>query len=91
MFTHFLNELNIFIFNYNLKLIFKASSYTVDFLDINVSLRNDVIHTDLYIKPTDGHQYLQYQSLHPSHIKTSIEYSQALRVSPFPSCTSLVG
>ena len=51
------------------------------FLDLNVSLRNKAIHTDLFIKPTDGHQYLHYQSPHPLHIKTSIPYSQALRVS----------
>ena len=29
----------------------------------------------------DGHQYLHYQSFHPLHIKTSIPYSQGLRVS----------
>ena len=39
------------------------------------------IHTEIYIKPTDGHQYLHYQSSHALHIKTSIPYSQALRVS----------
>ena len=40
-----------------------------------------MLHTDLYIKPTDGHQYRHYQSSHPLHIKNSIPYSQALRVS----------
>ena len=34
-----------------------------------------------YIKPTDGHQYLHYQSSHRLHIMNSIPYSQALRVS----------
>ena len=35
-------------------------------------------NTDLYIKPTDGLQYLHCQSSHPLHIKTSIPYSEAL-------------
>ena len=56
----------------------------VDSLDLNVILdlnvRNGVIDTDLYIKSTDGHQYLHYQSFNPPHIKTPLLYSQALRV-----------
>ena len=55
-------------------------SGTVNFLDLNVSLRNGVIHTDLYIKSTDCHHYLHYQYSHPLHIKTSIPFSKALRV-----------
>ena len=57
------------------------SSCTVDFLDLNLSLRNSAIHTEHYFKPTNGHQHLHYQSSHPIHIKTSIPCSQALRVS----------
>ena len=34
----------------------------------------------IYIKPTDCHHYLHYQYSHPLHIKTSIPFSQALRV-----------
>ena len=59
---------------------YETSSCTVNFIDLNISLRNGAIHTDLYIKPTDSYQYLRYQSSHPMHIKTSIPYSQALRV-----------
>ena len=77
--TQFLNERNNF--HSNLKFTYETSSCTVNFLDLNVSLRNGALHTDLYIKPTDGHQYLHYQSSHPLHIKNSIPYSQALRVS----------
>ena len=42
---------------------------------------NGAIHIDIYINPRDSHQYLHYQSSHPLHIKNSISYSQALRVS----------
>ena len=63
-----------------MKFTYETSSGTVNFLDLNVSLRNGVIHTDLYIKPTDCHHYLHYQYSHPLHIKTSIPFSQALGV-----------
>ena len=63
-----------------MKFTYETSSDTVNFLDLNVSLRNGVTHTDLYIKPTDCHHYLHYQYSHPLHIKTSIPFSQALRV-----------
>ena len=76
--TQLLNEFDNF--HSYLKLTYDTSSSTVDFLDPNVSLRNGAIHTDLYIKPTDRHHYLHYQYSHPLHIKTSIPYSQALRV-----------
>ena len=75
--TQFLNELNNF--HSYLKFTDETSSCIVNFLDLNVSLRNEPIYTDLSIKPTDSHQYLHYQSSHPLHIKTSIPYSQALR------------
>ena len=74
--TQFLNELKNFYSN--LKFTCENSSCTVHFLDLNVSLRNDAIHTDLYIEPKVGHQYLHYQSSQPLHIKNSIPYSQAL-------------
>ena len=63
-----------------MKLTYETSSGIVNFLDLDVSLRYGVIHADLYIKPTDCHHYLHYQYPHPLHIKTSIPFSQALRV-----------
>ena len=38
------------------------------------------ITTDLYVKPTNMHQYLLATSCHPNHTKRSIPYSQALRI-----------
>ena len=75
----FLNELNKF--HPNLSFTYETSEERVNFLDLNVSIRNGAISTDLYIKPTDGHQYLHYKSSHPEHIRNSIPYSQALRLS----------
>ena len=43
-------------FHPNLSFTHETSKERVKFLDLNLSLRNGVISTDLYIKPTDGHQ-----------------------------------
>ena len=43
-------------------------------------LLNDRLETDLYVKPTDKHQYLLKSSCHPSHTKQSIPFSMALRL-----------
>ena len=56
------------------------SDKKVNFLDVEVSRNGDKLITDLYVKPTDTHQYLEATSCHPTHCKTSIPYSQALRL-----------
>ena len=38
------------------------------------------LETDLYVKPTDKHQYLLKSSCHPSHTKQSIPFNMALRL-----------
>ena len=77
--VQFLNELNNF--HSNLSFIYETSKNNVNLLDLYVILTDGTIHTDLYIKLTDGHQYLHYQSFHPHHIRVSIQYYQALRIS----------
>ena len=52
----------------------------IHFLDVSVGKRNNHLVTDLYIKPTDTHQYLHASSCHVYHSKNSIPYSQALRL-----------
>ena len=47
---------------------------------MNVILLNGRLETDLYVKPTDKHQYLLKSSCHPSHTKQSIPFSMALRL-----------
>ena len=53
---------------------------SINFLDVKVSRNGKRLVTDLYVKPTDTHQYLDASSCHPVHCKTSIPYSQALRL-----------
>ena len=48
------------------------------FFGCTVSLIDSPIETDLYVKPTDSHQYLHFSSCHPYHYKKSILYCQAL-------------
>ena len=62
---------------------FEAESSTlhVNFLDVTVSLdEQHSIQTDLYTKPTDSHNYLNYNSAHPRHCRDGIPYSQFLRL-----------
>ena len=56
------------------------SKTSINFLDVTVSLVEEVIETDLNFKPTGSHQYLQSSSCYPFHYKKGIPYSQALRL-----------
>ena len=79
--TEGLDNLKIFIDYLNnihptIKLTSSHSSHTnIPFLDVNVSLTNNVnISTDPYTKPTDKHQHLFYSSCHPLHTKKAIPF-----------------
>ena len=61
----------------------ELSKTSINFLDATVSFVEGVLETDLYVKPTDSHQYLQSSSHHPFHCKKDILYSQALRLNSF--------
>ena len=45
------------------------SCNSVIFLDVKVIMKDGNIITDLYVKPTDTHQYLDSSSCHPYHCK----------------------
>ena len=47
------------------------SKKEINFLDVNVRLRNRQLETDLHIKPTDIHQFLDSTSCHTYHSKKS--------------------
>ena len=57
----------------------KYSLDKVNFLDIQVIRCGNKLLTDLYIKPTNTHQYLEFSSCYVYHSKKSIPYSQTLR------------
>ena len=41
------------------------SKTSINFIYVMVSIAEGVIETDLYVKPTDSHQYLLPSSCHP--------------------------
>ena len=65
------------------------STNKVNFLDVNVINSNGNITTDLYVKPTDKHQYLDFRSCHPRGCKKGIPYAQALRLRTICSSVEL--
>ena len=83
--THGPNELNSFITYINsqhetIKFTHDWSTTSVNFLDTKVSIHNGKFSTDLYVKPTDTHNYLHYHSCHPKQCIQSGPYSQLLRI-----------
>ena len=67
-------------FNPHIKFEQTTSPTNIAFLDVQVILKEGKITTDLYTKPTDTHQYLNWNSCHPRHTKTAIPYSLSLRL-----------
>ena len=63
----FIDQVNMF----HLKIKFTAeySKEEVNFLDLNIKLIDEELKTDLFVKPTDAHQFLDPTSFHPYHYK----------------------
>ena len=57
-----------------------VSSDKLPFLDIYMKPRADRIATSIHYKDTDSHSYLNVSSSHPNSCKSSIPYSQFLRL-----------
>ena len=74
----FLETLNCY--HPTINFIAEYSRAKINFLDATVIKKSNQLVTDLYIKPTDTHQYLHASSCHVSHCKKSIPWSQALRL-----------
>ena len=81
------DELDIFIQHLNsrmdsMKFEADISEGNVHFLDVDVFLDTDSnqIKTTLYTKPTDSHNYINYQSCHQKSCKNGIPYGQFLRL-----------
>ena len=83
--THSVDDLHAFTscLNSNHTTIKFTSNYSftsILFLDVNVSVNNGNITTNLYTKTTDKHQYLLHSSCQPQHTKRAIPFSLALRL-----------
>ena len=50
------------------------------FLDIFIKRKESSIITDIYYKPTDTKQYLDYNSCHPRHIRRNVPFNLARRI-----------
>ncbi|XP_071504653.1 uncharacterized protein [Diadema antillarum] len=74
----FIDHINSF--HRTIKFTSDFSQEETNFLDVTVRKESNHVTTTLYTKPTDTHQYLHSASCHPRHCKTSIPYSQALRL-----------
>ena len=74
-----MKELNNF--RHHIKFTSKSNKENIKFLDVNINLSNGHLMTNVYVKPTDPHPYLDYSSSLPNHIKRSIVYSQSLTAS----------
>jgi hypothetical protein len=78
-------DLDVFIdhlnsFHPTIKFTASSSTDCVPFLDINITLKDGFLHTDLYSKPTDAHAYLHSSSSHPRHTVNNIPYSLFIRL-----------
>ncbi len=65
--THGRPELLKFLEHLNMvhptfKFTCESSPTQVNFLDTSIKVEDNLLHTDLYIKPTDTHMYLHYSS-----------------------------
>ena len=56
------------------------STDKVEFLDLQISLENNRLETNLFIKPSNKQLYLDFNSNHPQTCKEGIVFGQALRV-----------
>ena len=63
-----------------IKFTAEYSLYKANLLDVEVIRCGNKLLTELYIKPTNIHQYLQFSLCHVYHSKKYTPYSQALRL-----------
>ena len=73
----FMKELNKF--SDHIKVTFESNKENLNFLDVNINLSHGHLMTNMYIKATECHKYLDYLLSYPIHTKRSIVYSQSLR------------
>ena len=52
----------------------------IEFLDTIVKIEDGKIKTDLFVKPTDKHLYVNSDSRHPSNVKKAIPFGLGVRL-----------
>ena len=52
----------------------------ISYLDTEIFIKNNKLHTKIFRKKTDRQTFLNINSEHPKSLKNSIPYSQALRI-----------
>ena len=59
----------------------------VVFIKILILKENDQLETNIFYKTTNSHDYLNYESSHPTHTKRNVPYNLAKRITCFVSDT----
>ena len=57
------------MFHSTIKFTAEYSKEEVNFLDLNIKVIDGELKADLFVKPTDTHQFLDLTSCHPYHCK----------------------
>lgn len=70
-----LNNLHI-----DLKFTTEQSPNEIAFLDVKIIKMDTKVVTDVYHKPTDAKQYLNFYSCHAAHTKRALPYNLARRI-----------
>ena len=69
-------------YHQTIKYTWEWSISKVSYLDVKVKLKREKINTDVYSKPTDTYQYMDFKSCHPRCMKEGISCRQVLRLIP---------
>ena len=64
------------MFHSTIKFAAEYSKEEVNFLDVNIKLIDGELNTDLFVKPTDTHQFLDLTSCHRYHCKKGMPHSK---------------
>ena len=75
---NFLNKLNTK--HPSIEFEYEISKERISFLDTEIYIKNNKLHTKIFRKKTDCQTFLNINSEHPKSLKNSIPYSQALQV-----------
>jgi hypothetical protein len=77
-----LETISVLLNNLNVDLKFKCETLgnAVNFLDIRIYKVENRIETDIFYKPTDSKQYLDFYSNHPRHTKRALPYNLSRRI-----------